>query len=104
MSGSLAQVAIVGCGAVVQDMYAPALKGLGGVQVVAVCDLDQERAELVGHELGAPVKSFDEAVADAGLVVIAAPPAAHFELASRALAAHCSVLCEKPFVARTDQA
>jgi predicted dehydrogenase len=99
-----AQIAIVGCGAVVQDMYAPALKTLGGARVVAVCDLDRERAEFVGRDLGAPVKTFDEALALAGLVVVAAPPAAHFELASRALAAGCSVLCEKPFVARTSQA
>ena len=104
MNRDTGQVAIVGCGAVVQDMYAPALKKLGGVRVVAVCDLDRERAELVGQDLGAPVKTFDEAVALAGLVVIAAPPAAHFELASRALAAGSSVLCEKPFVARTSQA
>jgi predicted dehydrogenase len=101
---NIKQVAIVGCGAVVQDMYAPALRALGGVQVVAVCDLDHERAELVGQELGAPVKAFDEAIAEAGLVVIAAPPAAHFELAARALTARCSVLCEKPFVAQASQA
>lgn len=104
MRRNTAQVAIVGCGTVVQDMYAPALKMLGSVQVVAVCDLDHERAELMGYELGAPVKTFDEAVAEAGLAVIAAPPAAHFELASRALAADCNVLCEKPFVTQTSQA
>ena len=104
MNRDIAQIAIVGCGAVVQDMYAPALKALGGVRVVAVCDLDRERAELVGQDLGAGVKTFEEAVALAGLVVIAVPPAAHFELASRALTAGCSVLCEKPFVARTSEA
>jgi predicted dehydrogenase len=104
MSPDTTQIAIVGCGAVVQDMYALALKALGGVRVVAVCDLDRARAELVGRDLDAPVKTFDEAVALAGLVVVAVPPAAHFELASQALAAGCTVLCEKPFVARASQA
>lgn len=104
MRHSLAEVALIGCGAVVQEMYAPTLKGLAGVRVVAVSDLDPERAQLVGRDLDAPVKTFDEAVAAAGLVVIAAPPAAHFDLASRALAAQRAVLCEKPFVARESEA
>ena len=97
------RVAIVGCGAVVQDMYVPALKGLDA-EVVAVCDLDQARATKVGQELGAPVVNLDDAVTRAGLVVVAAPPATHFELVGHALAAGCDVLCEKPFVPKADQA
>lgn len=104
MNRDMSKVAIVGCGAVVQDMYAPAVKSLSGVDVVAVCDLDGERARTVGAELGAPTMSFEEAVGEAGLVVVAAPPAAHFQLASRALEAGCSVLCEKPFVANANEA
>jgi predicted dehydrogenase len=84
-------------------MYVPALKAVGA-QVVAVCDLDRERAELVGQALGAPVRTFDEAIVRAGVVVIAVPPAAHFDLVSRALVARRSVLCEKPFVTQSIQA
>jgi predicted dehydrogenase len=103
MSNKNTDIAIVGCGAVVQDMYAPALKALG-TEVVAVCDLDRDRAAQVGRELGAPVATLDDALARADIVVVAAPPATHFELAGRALAAGCDVLCEKPFVANTEQA
>lgn len=104
MNRSRSTIALVGCGAVVQEMYGPALKKLRGARAVAVCDLDYQRAEIVGRELGAPVRSFEDAIAAADLAVIAVPPAAHFELTSRALAAGCNVLCEKPFVPRTSEA
>lgn len=94
------RVAIIGCGAVAQEMHAPALKALGpfGTRVVAVSDHDEARARTVATELGAPVLPLDRALEAANLAIVATPPRSHFELVASALAASCDVLCEKPFV------
>lgn len=67
-------------------------------------DRDPARAAAVAGEIGAPALSLPELLAVSDAVIIAAPAAAHFELAAAALAAGCHVLVEKPITATLEQA
>ncbi len=63
----------------------------------AVYDVDAGATERVARAVGARVaSSFEDAIANAELVVIATPTALHFDHAARALAAGKHVLVEKP--------
>ncbi|MEJ7785322.1 MAG: Gfo/Idh/MocA family oxidoreductase [Solirubrobacteraceae bacterium] len=98
------RIAFIGAGAVVSDMYGPATSSVPGLEIVGVCDLDAERASRVAADLRAPMRTADDAIARAGLVIVAVPPAAHFAVARQALEGGCDVLCEKPFVCTEDEA
>jgi predicted dehydrogenase len=106
----LVQVIVVGCGAVSQILYAPALQVLersGEVKVLGLVDpAERQRAELQ--------KSFPNASAYANLascplnadslVVIASPPNLHAEQSVFALRQGAAVLCEKPMATSSAEA
>ncbi|MBX9879499.1 MAG: Gfo/Idh/MocA family oxidoreductase [Candidatus Obscuribacterales bacterium] len=92
-------VALVGCGAVAEHYYAPALKKLsasGTVSVKAVCDSSKVRAEKLSLQF--PGSAVDEIAQfkDIDLAIIATPVAFHAEQTIEALTRGSSVLCEKP--------
>ena len=76
-----------------------------GATLAGVLDVDLKAAEAVARAHGAPVmRSLDEAIERADLVVVATPTALHFAQARRALAAGRAVLVEKPIAASADEA
>ena len=63
-----------------------------------------DRARALGGRLGVPaLDSLDDALAAADVVHICSPMASHFEIASRALTAGRSVVCEKPVAGTADE-
>ena len=75
-------------------------RSVKGAQVVAIYDLDQERARQVAEECGS-VKAFADAAeliqdATVDAVVIASPDPNHAEFVHACLRQHKPVLCEKP--------
>lgn len=79
-----------------------------GVQVVALCDTDQPRAQALAQEFGVPIV-FDDAVAlmDAAaptLLDVVLPPAAQSGVVTAALERGIATICQKPFGADLDQA
>lgn len=99
-------IGIVGCGAII-GQYLASFDRLEAVRPVAVADLDPTRAQAVARDRdGVRALTVDELLADDAveLVVNLTIPAAHAEVALRAIAAGKHVYGEKPLAATLDEA
>jgi predicted dehydrogenase len=101
MSDRLLQVAIIGTGMIANAGHIPAWKNLKeDVELVAVADTIEERAQLVADTAGIPraygdwQKMLDEVKPD--IVSVCTPNCYHKEQTIAALKAGAHVLCEKP--------
>jgi len=105
------KAAIVGAGLIAGKKHIPAfIKHKSKVELVALCDLNQEGAQKLATQFGIP-----RVYADIGemiekekpeLVDICTPPQTHVRLAIEAMKRGCNVLIEKPMaltVAECDQ-
>ena len=94
------RVGLVGVGAAAQISHIPALKRLEGVELVALCDRDPEKAARVAAKFGIPRSTgrFDDLLADdvVDAVDICTPNFLHAPMATAALEAGKHVLCERP--------
>ena len=94
------RVGVIGAGAWGAEAHIPAFQACAGVTVVALCDVDAARGELVAREKGVPFAytSVEAMVAEQtlDLVSIATPTDAHEAAAGVVIAAGLHVLCEKP--------
>ncbi|SFC37822.1 myo-inositol 2-dehydrogenase / D-chiro-inositol 1-dehydrogenase [Nocardioides terrae] len=96
MTGRL-RVGVIGTGAMGAAHARTLSTSVAEVDLVAVHDLDAERAEALADELGAAASPSPEAlVADVDAVVVASPDATHVGLVLAGLAAGRPMLCEKP--------
>ncbi len=99
-------VGIIGCGAIIAQ-YLASFRRLGDIQLVAVADLDPARAQAVAEQYeGVRAVSVESLLAadDVELVLNLTIPAAHAEVALKAIGAGNSVYGEKPLAATTGQA
>ena len=96
------RVAILGLGAVAEQIHLPACAFLPEVELVAACDPDVARRERLGSRFGiralyaAPEILLTREKPD--LAIIATPPDSHRDLCLLALDHGVHVFCEKPFV------
>ena len=100
------KVGIIGCGAIIAQ-YLTNFRRLDQIELVAVADLDPVRAQAVADDYdGVRAVSVDELLAadDVDLVLNLTIPAAHADVALKAIAAGKSVYGEKPLAATTAQA
>jgi predicted dehydrogenase len=92
-------IAIVGCGGIVSGAHLPAYRS-AGLRVVAVHDVDREKARAVADEFQIDVvaESVDELMAIPGveIVDIAVPPWVQPEIVPVAAAAGKHIFCQKP--------
>jgi len=82
------------------QLHIDALNRIKNVEVIAVCDADENRAKVIAKNAGIP-KAYQDASDifardDIDLVTIATPPQTQKELAQKALFAKKAVLCEPP--------
>lgn len=104
--GKPLKVGIIGCGAIIAQ-YLTNFRRLDSLQLVAVADLDPARAQAVADDYdGVRALNVDELLADpeVELVLNLTIPAAHAEVALKAIAAGKSVYGEKPLAATTAEA
>ena len=103
--GQPLRVGMIGCGAI-SAQYLATFAELDTVQLVAVADLDQARAVAVAAQQQVRALTVDELLGDpeVDLVLNLTIPAAHAEVALRAIAAGKAVYGEKPLAATLDQA
>jgi predicted dehydrogenase len=99
--GSRYRVAVIGTGMIATAGHIPAWKNLADdVEIVAVADLQQDRAELVARTEGIPRGYGDWrrmlAESEPDIVSVCTPNAHHREPTIAALQAGAHVLCEKP--------
>ncbi|MFJ4028064.1 Gfo/Idh/MocA family protein [Paenarthrobacter sp. NPDC089989] len=99
-------VGIIGCGKIVEQ-YLTNFRRLESINLVAVADLDSSRAQAVADSYdGVRAMSVEELLAanNIDLVLNLTVPAAHAEIALKAIAAGKSVYGEKPLAATTSEA
>lgn len=94
------RVAFCGAGQIVQRSHIPTFQRIPGVEAVALCDVNQARAQQVARETNIPKTYTDYRVMLAevkpDITVIATPNVFHKPMTMDALAAGSHVLCEKP--------
>jgi predicted dehydrogenase len=101
MPDKLLKVAVVGTGMIANAGHIPAWKNLkDDVEIVAVSDMLEERAQLVAKTEGIPYAFSDwkKMIAEVkpDIVSVCTPNAYHKEVTIEALKAGAHVLCEKP--------
>ena len=102
ITNKILNVALVGCGAVSQLYYTPALKELetlGKLRVKALVDPDVGNMARLqkGFPAAVPVKNLGELSNHSiSLAIVASPPCFHAEQTMTLLKAGMAVLCEKP--------
>lgn len=99
------KVGIIGCGGIANGKHLPALKTLsekGRVELVAFCDIIEERAQKAAKEYGAPdakvYTDYKELIKDPSIVTVhvCTPNRSHSFISIDAMRAGKHVLCEKP--------
>jgi len=105
------RVGIVGCGGIANLKHLPALKKQKSrIELVAFCDLLEERAQKAAAGYGDPgakiYTDYRELVADKSIdaVHVLTPNVSHAEISVAALLSGKHVLCEKPMAASTADA
>ena len=92
---------IIGCGGIANGKHLPSIKALGGVDVVAFCDLIEARATKAAKEYGAKgAKVFTDyqelLKMELDYVYVLTPNRSHSFISVDALNSGKHVLCEKP--------
>lgn len=97
------KVGIIGCGGIANSKHLPALKSQNKkAEIVAFCDIVEERAALAAKEYGAEnakvYKDYKKLLEDKSIDVIhvCTPNRSHSEITVAALEAGKHVMCEKP--------
>lgn len=95
------KIGIVGCGGIANGKHFPSLAKIAEVEMVAFCDLIEERAESAAREYGTPeAKVFTDykemLKEDLDVVHVCTPNNSHSFISIAAMKAGCHVMCEKP--------
>jgi len=93
------RVALIGCGAVAQQMHLPVFAGHEGIDVVALVDRDLDRAHKLAKGYGVSTVLSDVSelpTSDIDAAVVATPPFHHAPCAIELLRRGIHVLVEKP--------
>lgn len=104
------KVAIIGCGGIANGKHMPALKKVEEVEMVAFCDIIEERAVKAAKEFGTEnakvYTDFNEMLKNEKLDVVhvCTPNNMHAPATVAALEADCHVMCEKPMAKNVEQA
>lgn len=102
------RVAIIGAGTITQRVHIPVFQKQAETTVVAVCDVNQARAQAVAEDTGVAnvYGDYETLLAEQqpNIVVVATPNVFHKPMAVAALEAGAHVLCEKPVALTYDDA
>ena len=96
------KVGIIGCGGIGQNKHMPSLHKIPNVEIVAFCDLIEERAQMCKEKFGTPdafvCTDYKEllAIPDIEVVHVLTPNREHAQITVDALYAGKHVMCEKP--------
>ncbi|MEG0996423.1 MAG: Gfo/Idh/MocA family oxidoreductase [Clostridia bacterium] len=96
------KIGIIGCGGIANGKHMPSLKAIDRADLVAFCDLIEEKAQKAAAEYGVPgakvYTDYHELLKDPSIDVcyVLTPNRSHADLTCDALEAGKHVLCEKP--------
>ncbi len=100
------KIGIMGCGAVADLFYTPALKVIqesGLISVEVLCDPARENADRLAKSFPAAAVAENLSGRKIDLVIVASPPNLHASQTIAALQSGSAVLCEKPMAISADQ-
>ncbi len=101
------RVAVIGCGSIAKYRHLGEYAGHSAVEIVAVCDIVEERAQETAQQYGAKAyidyKELLE-VENIDAVSVCLPNYLHAPVSIAALEAGCHVLCEKPMATSKEEA
>lgn len=104
------RTAIIGCGGIANGKHMPALKATGVAEIVAFCDIIEERAIDAKNKFGTPESKvytdYNELLKDESIDVVhvCTPNSSHAPISIAALDAGKHVLCEKPMAKTAEEA
>jgi UDP-N-acetylglucosamine 3-dehydrogenase len=101
------RVGVIGCGSIAQHRHLPEYKMNAQVELVAVCDSNEQRAKEVAEKYGAKAYTSYEKLINSGLVDVVSvctPNYLHAPISIAALNAGIHVLCEKPMATSREEA
>jgi UDP-N-acetylglucosamine 3-dehydrogenase len=101
------RVAVIGCGSIAQHRHLPEYQSNKNVELIAVCDSNEERAQAVAEKYGVKAYTNYEEVISSGLVdavSVCTPNYLHAPISIAALHAGLHVLCEKPMATSKQEA
>ena len=109
-ASDIVRVGIIGCGGIANGKHMPALKKVPGVQMVAFCDIIEEKAQKAKKDYGTPdaavytdyKKLLEDKTID--VVHVLTPNRAHSFITVDALEAGKHVMCEKPMAINSEEA
>lgn len=107
-SVSRLRVGVIGCGAIAQRRHLPEYQAREDVEIIAVCDFSEERAEEVRRKFGAKyaLTGTEDLLAmdEIDAVSICTPNQFHASVSIQAMKAGKHVLCEKPMATTIEEA
>ncbi|WP_449536507.1 Gfo/Idh/MocA family protein [Ferdinandcohnia sp. Marseille-Q9671] len=101
------RVAVIGCGSIAQHRHLPEYNANTHVEIVAVCDINEQRAKETAEKYGADAyTSYEELLqhANVDIVSVCTPNYLHADVSIAALHAGAHVLCEKPMATSAEEA
>lgn len=108
--GEKIKIGIIGCGGIANGKHMPSLSKLDDVEMVAFCDLVEERAILAKEKYGKPnakvYTDYKELLKDMDIDVIhvCTPNRSHAPISIDSLYAGKHVMCEKPMAKTAEEA
>ncbi|MFB9759708.1 Gfo/Idh/MocA family protein [Ectobacillus funiculus] len=93
------KIGVIGCGSIAQHRHLPEYAANAHVEIVAVCDINEERAKKTAEKYGATAYTSYEELVKSGTVdavSVCTPNYLHAPISIAALEAGLHVLCEKP--------
>lgn len=110
MARTKLKVGIIGCGGIANGKHMPGLAKLSTVEMVAFCDLVEERATKAAANFGTSdakvYTDYNELLADESIDVVhvCTPNSSHAEITIAALESGKHVMCEKPMAKTAKEA
>ncbi|MGG0335518.1 Gfo/Idh/MocA family protein [Priestia aryabhattai] len=101
------KIGVIGCGSIAQHRHLPEYKMNEQVELVAVCDINTERANSVAQQYGVKAyTSYEELLASGTVeaVSVCTPNYLHAPISVAALNSGVHVLCEKPMATSEEEA
>ncbi|MBY0148422.1 Gfo/Idh/MocA family protein [Neobacillus niacini] len=101
------RVGVIGCGSIAIHRHLPEYQRNKDVEIVAVCDINGERAQATAEKYGAKAFTSYEELVSSGLadaVSVCTPNYLHAPVSIAALNAGLHVLCEKPMATSKQEA
>lgn len=105
--GSLPRIALVGCGAITEAYYLPAMvHNPSLLENVVLVDNDPARAQLMAsrYKVAGVAADYQEILAEVDAAIVAVPIHLHYPISKEFLSLGKPVLCEKPLTHRVDEA